>query len=318
VTHIGSTPRENQNHSPIALHASQEEKKMEDESRRGPAEAPGKYLTFRADGQALEDPPPATSRPNSDVDPSVAHSGTTVMRNNNSITRKLDEKSTIHNHKQQQPQSQAGSWKKKKNGRERPSPEGGGPVNPPAVASNRHSPRQSPSGHGLPKSDSGVSLEYSMDSSMFDASSGGGQSYGEQSQPQQHRPVGGSSMMMQYAEASQSSIRGARNSRKAPEARQRQQPQQPQVTTVTDEDESLSLQESGSSEVIPTDEELFVVGWAKALDPRSGNYYYFTLDRTKTVWENPLSSDTFVSGESSYLSGSASSRQQAYQRQASR
>lgn len=59
-----------------------------------------------------------------------------------------------------------------------------------------------------------------------------------------------------------------------------------------DEDENsyLSIQESSSSavSVVPTDEELYAVGWAKALDPKSGNHYYFTLDRTKTVWDNPL------------------------------
>ena len=60
-----------------------------------------------------------------------------------------------------------------------------------------------------------------------------------------------------------------------------------------DDDQSalLSIQESSSSvlSAIPTDEELFSVGWAKALDPNSNNYYYFTLDRSRTVWENPLS-----------------------------
>jgi hypothetical protein len=65
-----------------------------------------------------------------------------------------------------------------------------------------------------------------------------------------------------------------------------------------DDDESalLSLQESSSSSmqsVVPTDEELFSVGWAKALDPKSGSYYYFTLDRTRTIWENPLTSSQF-------------------------
>jgi hypothetical protein len=50
---------------------------------------------------------------------------------------------------------------------------------------------------------------------------------------------------------------------------------------------SLSLLESNST-VIPNDEELNAVGWAKALDANSGSYYYFTLDRSKTVWENPL------------------------------
>lgn len=41
-------------------------------------------------------------------------------------------------------------------------------------------------------------------------------------------------------------------------------------------------------ELIPSDEELFAAGWAKALDPSSGSYYYFTLDRKQTCWENPL------------------------------
>jgi len=53
------------------------------------------------------------------------------------------------------------------------------------------------------------------------------------------------------------------------------------------DDISLSLLESKSS-IVPNDEELKAVGWAKALDPHSGSYYYFTLDRTTTVWENPL------------------------------
>ncbi len=59
-----------------------------------------------------------------------------------------------------------------------------------------------------------------------------------------------------------------------------------------DDDISLSLMASTSSgmELIPTDEELFAIGWAKAMDPNSGSYYYFTLDRSKTVWDNPLTS----------------------------
>lgn len=54
---------------------------------------------------------------------------------------------------------------------------------------------------------------------------------------------------------------------------------------------SLSIQDSASSvqSVIPSDEELFAVGWAKAMDPKSGNFYYFTLDRTRIVWDNPIS-----------------------------
>ena len=60
-----------------------------------------------------------------------------------------------------------------------------------------------------------------------------------------------------------------------------------------DEDGSLSLMASSSTmgeEQVPSDDDLFAVGWAKALDPSSGCYYYFTLDRTQTVWENPLRS----------------------------
>jgi hypothetical protein len=52
------------------------------------------------------------------------------------------------------------------------------------------------------------------------------------------------------------------------------------------DDISLSLLESES--FLPSDEELNAIGWAKALDTNSGSYYYFTLDRTKTMWENPL------------------------------
>lgn len=53
------------------------------------------------------------------------------------------------------------------------------------------------------------------------------------------------------------------------------------------DDVSLSLLESRST-VVPSDEELIAIGWAKAYDPNTESYYYFTLDRSKTVWENPL------------------------------
>ena len=74
--------------------------------------------------------------------------------------------------------------------------------------------------------------------------------------------------------------------------------------TLEEEEQILSLQAStdGSLQsIVPSDEELFAVGWAKALDANSGNYYYFTLDRTRTVWENPLSSDQ-CAGEQKKLS----------------
>lgn len=45
---------------------------------------------------------------------------------------------------------------------------------------------------------------------------------------------------------------------------------------------------TADDEPVPSDEELFVAGWAKALDSNSGYHYYFTLDRKRTVWDNPL------------------------------
>lgn len=55
-------------------------------------------------------------------------------------------------------------------------------------------------------------------------------------------------------------------------------------------EDDLPQTDSEDSEIVPSDEELFNVGWAKALDPNSGSYYYFTLDRSQIVWDNPLGS----------------------------
>ena len=49
-----------------------------------------------------------------------------------------------------------------------------------------------------------------------------------------------------------------------------------------------SMDSRDAMDVVPSDAELYEVGWAKALDPSSGSFYYFTLDRSKTMWENPL------------------------------
>jgi len=51
---------------------------------------------------------------------------------------------------------------------------------------------------------------------------------------------------------------------------------------------SLASGNTSSTEAIPNDEDLFAVGWAKALDIKSGAYYYFTLDRSKIIWDNPI------------------------------
>ena len=39
---------------------------------------------------------------------------------------------------------------------------------------------------------------------------------------------------------------------------------------------------------IPSNEELFVIGWTKAYDNQSNLYYYYTLDRSRVTWKNPL------------------------------
>jgi len=49
-------------------------------------------------------------------------------------------------------------------------------------------------------------------------------------------------------------------------------------------------------EEVPSDEDLFAIGWAKALDENSGSYYYFTLDRSTIVWENPLTNEEITGG----------------------
>ena len=55
------------------------------------------------------------------------------------------------------------------------------------------------------------------------------------------------------------------------------------------EDELLPHMDSeDSAEMVPSDEDLYNVGWAKALDTHSGSYYFFTLDRSQVVWDNPL------------------------------
>lgn len=141
----------------------------------------------------------------------------------------------------------------------------------------RSSAKDSP---GINKNNSGVSLEYSVDSTyMGDGSTLGGSSI-----------LGG-----KYAtDGSTASSKGTGMT--ANGSSQKKDPlampgTQENFSKDREDDEvsGFSLQESTSSvEIVPTDEELFAVGWAKALDPKSGSYYYFTLDRTKIVWDNPL------------------------------
>lgn len=107
----------------------------------------------------------------------------------------------------------------------------------------------SPKRMGMESTDSGsVSLEYSIDSSSM---------------------LGDTSTLAGQKFVGDASVGTAASRRRA--------------KMLAEEEESAM-----STEIVPSDEELFAVGWAKALDPKSGSYYYFTLDRSKIVWENPL------------------------------
>lgn len=119
-------------------------------------------------------------------------------------------------------------------------------------------------------SDSAISLDYSTDGSSafitLDGSSLLGQDY-----------AGGDSVMTPATVAAK--------------MRQQASREDDDDDGMAQSESELSIQESTSSmqSEIPTDEELYAIGWAKALDQKSGSYYYFTLDRSQTVWENPLS-----------------------------
>lgn len=132
------------------------------------------------------------------------------------------------------------------------------------------------------KNNSGVSLDYSVDSASFLGGDGS--------------TIAGSSLLGGRF-ATDGSVATAASTKGAwANALKKQDPlasTNEHAPNARDDDEAsgFSLQESTSSmEVVPTDEELFAVGWAKALDPKSGSYYFFTLDRTQTVWDNPLAS----------------------------
>lgn len=132
----------------------------------------------------------------------------------------------------------------------------------------------------ITKNNSGVSLDYSVDSTSYVGGDGS--------------TMGGSSLMGGRF-AGDGSVATASTKGTWTNAVQKKDPlaisANDAFPNTRDDDEvsGFSLQESsGSMEVVPSDEELFAVGWAKALDPKSGSYYYFTLDRTKIVWDNPL------------------------------
>lgn len=109
---------------------------------------------------------------------------------------------------------------------------------------------------------------------------------------------GESSITGNYFSENSVATNGSR-SRKTPKSKKNMSP-----LPRTNEDDSVGFDAlsvgtggtNGSEIPAPTDQELFAVGWAKALDPKSGSYYYFTLDRSKIIWDNPLIERSVFSG----------------------
>ncbi len=156
-----------------------------------------------------------------------------------------------------------------------------------------NSSKHSSSNGGAPDE---VSLDYSMDTASLlgDGSLIGGQFAGDSSVFTATTSASDNKSLLSYVTRSTvHDMSGKNNNNNHYNHNNRSKARDPRI----DEDEnneddiSLSLVASTSSgmEMIPTDEELFVIGWAKAMDPNSGSYYYYTLDRSKTVWDNPLS-----------------------------
>jgi hypothetical protein len=124
---------------------------------------------------------------------------------------------------------------------------------------------------------SGLSLEYSVDSTLVGESSLGGSTL--------NSTVGGStvgSSLLGQTLAADGSIISSTTREILTSAKEGK------MQDVQEANKSGEESQDSEEELIPTDEELYAVGWAKALDPSSESYYYFTLDRSKIVWENPL------------------------------
>ncbi len=130
------------------------------------------------------------------------------------------------------------------------------------------SPSRSTGSPSLQRANSGFSLDYSVDDSSF---------IGDGS-----TTLAGSMLATDASVGTANSRRTHRSAGTNGTARAKK---------ISEEDDgSVSVQESysGSVEPVPNDDDLFAIGWAKALDAKSGSYYYFTLDRSKIVWDNPL------------------------------
>jgi hypothetical protein len=130
-----------------------------------------------------------------------------------------------------------------------------------------------------------ASMDYSMDTAsiMGDGSLIGGQFAGDSSVFTMGTAASDNKSLLSYV--TRSTIHDASVADHHVHSKQR--------VTMPSQQEEESVVDSEEEEEIPTDEDLFAIGWAKALDPNSGCYYYFTLDRTKTVWDNPLLQSEF-------------------------
>ena len=147
-------------------------------------------------------------------------------------------------------------------------------------ANSAHSQRRTPS-LGLLKSYSNHSLDYSMDSLTVNSNqlhNDGSMSVG----------TAGNQSLLSCVTRSTAHTQGSDDSYR------QQKEKLEELLHEGDEDENDSLIHSVQSmEDVASDSDLFAIGWAKALDENSGIYYYFTLDRSKIVWENPLISEEF-------------------------
>mmetsp|Transcript_34323 Transcript_34323/g.39094 ORF Transcript_34323/g.39094 Transcript_34323/m.39094 type:complete len:862 (+) Transcript_34323:293-2878(+) len=133
-------------------------------------------------------------------------------------------------------------------------------------------PLVSPDNSSVPRIDSNMSLDYSLDSSLL----GGGDS-----------SITGNYFTAGDSVSTSASKRKGQAVAAAATAASKNSILPPEDSDVVD-GSSLASGNSNIIEAIPSDEELFSIGWAKALDMKSGAYYYFTLDRSKIIWDNPL------------------------------
>lgn len=134
-----------------------------------------------------------------------------------------------------------------------------------------------------------ASMDYSMDtaSMLGDGSLIGGQFAGDSSVFTMGTAASDNRSLLSYV---------TRSTVHDPNAAADHHVQSKQRITMPSQQEEESVvdsEEEEEEEEIPSDEDLFAIGWAKAFDPNSGCYYYFTLDRTKTVWDNPLLQSEF-------------------------